>query len=89
MSLQHHDHKINQHFRSNFSQDETLLYCYDINRIMEIMEITFDSFQWRLFIDFDKISLKVVLLYDGHILPSIYLAHAVDMKQTHKNKKLL
>lgn len=40
-----------EYFKSYFFQDGDLVYCNDINSIMKILEIEFDSFQWRLHIE--------------------------------------
>jgi hypothetical protein len=42
-----------------------------------------------LFIDSSKASLKAVLLHNGNKYPSVPLAHAVNMKESNENVKLL
>jgi hypothetical protein len=42
-----------------------------------------------LFIDSSKVSLKAVLLHNGNKYPSVPLAHAVNMKESYENVKLL
>jgi hypothetical protein len=43
----------------------------------------------RDFVDSSKFSLKVVLLHNGNIHPSIPIAHSVHMKETYENMYLL
>ncbi|GFT46791.1 hypothetical protein TNCV_1317251 [Trichonephila clavipes] len=48
--------------------------------MMNLMNISYDLNNWRLFIDFSKLSLKAVLLHNGNILPSIPIGHYEDHK---------
>lgn len=94
-NLLHHETKIcyfrsrDEYFKKFFSQDGDLVYCNDVNSVMEILNIEFDPSHWRLFIDSSKTSLKAVLLHNGNVIPSIPLAHAANMKETYDNMKLL
>jgi hypothetical protein len=47
------------------------------------------SDEWRLFIDFPKVSLKAVLLHSGIVLPSIPVAHAFGIKESDDSRKQL
>jgi hypothetical protein len=48
-----------------------------------------DPNEWRVFIDYSKVSLKSVLLRDGNKLPSESLAHGADIKEFYERIKLL
>jgi hypothetical protein len=45
--------------------------------------------EWRLFIDSSKVNLKAVIPHNGNKYPSVPLAHAVNMKESYENMKLL
>jgi hypothetical protein len=49
---------------------------------MEELQLHHAPEQWRLFVDSSEVSLKTVLLHNGHKHPSIPLAHTVRMKET-------
>ncbi len=51
--------------------------------------IAHDTYDWRLFIDSSKMSLKTVLLHNGNIKKSIPLSYAAHMKETYNNIKQL
>jgi hypothetical protein len=72
-----------------FEKKEHLVACTDVNGLMNSLNITHDPIEWRLFIDSSKLSLKAVLLHNGNLLPSIPIGHAVHMKETYGNMKLL
>jgi len=44
-------------------QSKQMAYCQDINKLMAFMQISYESTEWRLFIDSSKQSLKAVLLH--------------------------
>ena len=56
---------------------------------MEVPGHECNTDQWRLFIDSLKVSLKVVLLHNGNIFPSVPLAHAANMKDSYESMELL
>ena len=47
------------------------------------------SDKWRRFIDSPKISLIVVLLHNGNVLPSIPVTHAFEIKESDDSMKQL
>jgi hypothetical protein len=49
----------------------------------------YDSNEWRLFIDDGVNGLKVVLLHISNVQPSIPVAHASNMKESHDSMKTL
>ena len=56
---------------------------------MASLDISYELDKWRLFVDWSKVSLKAVLLYNGSVLPAIPLAHAFHIKETYENLKRL
>jgi len=42
-----------------------------------------------LLTDSSKVNLKVILLHNGSRFPSLHLAHAANMKESHESMKLL
>ena len=83
-------------FRSRFQQlmpffrkEDDLVFCYDVDGLMNALGIKYDQQEWRLFIDSSKLSLKAVLLQNGNKHPYIPVGHAVDMKETYENLKQL
>ena len=68
---------------SYFSMDGDLADCNDVSGLMKELQLQHTPDEWRLFIDSSKLRLKAVLLDNGNELPSIILAHAVHMKETH------
>jgi len=56
---------------------------------MEILGHEFNPYQWRLFIDSSKVSMKVVLLHNGNSFPSVPLADTANMKESYENMRLL
>jgi hypothetical protein len=57
--------------------------------VMEALGHQHNTPEWRLIVDSLKVSLKAVLLHNGNKYPSVPLAHAVNMKESHENMKLL
>lgn len=74
-----------QHFVQFFKMDGILAFCTDINGLMSTLNISYKPYEWRLFIDSSKTSLKAVLLYNGNTLPSIPIGHAKRIKESYEN----
>jgi predicted esterase len=72
-----------------FRKEDNLVFCYDVDGLLNALGITHDPQEWRLFIDSSKLSLKAVLLHNGNQHPSIPVGHAVHMKETYENQKQL
>ncbi|KAK1803906.1 hypothetical protein P4O66_003848 [Electrophorus voltai] len=72
-----------------FRKVDKLVFCSDVNSLLNALRIQHDPQGWQLFIDSSKMSLKAVLLHYGNHLPSIPVRHAVDMKETYDNMKQL
>jgi len=66
-----------------------LIYCTDVNGIMQELGYTHRSEEWRLFIDSSKLSLKAVLLHNVNMLPSIPIGYAAHTTETYENMKHL
>jgi hypothetical protein len=62
-----------------YSMDGDLLYCKNIQELMEELQLEHTSGQWRHFTDSYKVGLKAVLLHNGNEFPSVPVAHAVHM----------
>ena len=66
-----------------------MVYCNDIDGLMAALRITHDPDEWRIFIDSSETSLKAFLPYNGNVLPSIPVGHAVNMKEMYDAMKQL
>jgi len=53
-------------FKDFFSQEVGVEFCNDVCSVMEVLGHAFNPYQWRLFIDWSKVSMKVVLLHNGN-----------------------
>jgi hypothetical protein len=74
---------------SFFRKEDNLVFCYDVDGLMNALGIKHDPQEWRLFVDTLKLSLKAVLLHNGNQHPSIPVGHTVHMKETYENLKQL
>jgi len=72
-----------------FRKEDDLVFCYDVDGLMNALGIKHDSQEWRLSIDSSKLSLKAVLLHNGNQHPCIPVGHAVHMKETYENLRQL
>jgi hypothetical protein len=72
-----------------FSQENDIVFCNDICSVMEALGHQHNTAAWRLLIDSPKVSIKAELLHNGNKYPSVPLAHAVNMKESYENMKLL
>ena len=70
-----------EEFKDFFSQEDGVEFCSDFCSVLKVLGHEFITDKWRLFIDSSKVSLKVVLLYNGKKFPSAPLAHAANMKE--------
>jgi len=56
---------------------------------MQILGNEFNQDQCRLFIDWSKVSLKVVLIHNGNRFSSVPLALSANMKERYESMELL
>jgi hypothetical protein len=68
-----------------YSMDSYLVYCNNIQELMEELQLEHDYGQWRHFSDSSKVGLKAVLLHNGNEFPSVPLVHAVHMTEMYDN----
>ena len=78
-----------QQLESSYFVDGNLVVCPKVHELMAALKITYDSSEWRLFIDSSKTSLKAILLHNGNTMPSIPVSYAVHIKETYDNIKVL
>ncbi|XP_049306156.1 uncharacterized protein LOC125776677 [Bactrocera dorsalis] len=71
-------------FAKPYMKEDNVCYCKDIPGLFKEFGQPYDSEEWRLFIDSNKLSLKAVLLHNGNKKPSIPIAHAVNTKETYE-----
>lgn len=65
----------------------SITYCANIEGLFKELDIIYCSEQWRLFIDGSVNSVKVVLLHNGNLLPSIPIAYTTDLKENYNDVK--
>jgi hypothetical protein len=65
-----------------FRKEDDLVFCYDVDGLLNALGIQHDPQEWRLFIDSSKLNLKAALLHNGNQHPSIQVGHAVHMKES-------
>ena len=58
-----------------FSDEDGLIYCNDVQKLMKAVAHKHIVSKWRLFVDSNKTSLKGVLLHNGNEFPSIPVAY--------------
>ena len=73
-----------------FSQEENIVFCNEIRRVLINLGIThYRPEDWRLFIDSSKRSLKCVLLHNGNFYGSIPIAHSTTLKEQYEAIKFV
>ena len=73
-----------QHLVPFFRKEVDLVFCYNIDGLMNALGIKHDLQEWRLFIDSSKLSLKAVLLHNGNQHPSVPVGHCLHERNTRK-----
>jgi hypothetical protein len=63
-------------------KEDDLVFCYDVDGLMDTLGIKHDPQEWRIFIDSPKPSVKAVLMHNGNQHSSTPAGHAVHMKET-------
>jgi len=74
-------------FSSLFSDKDFMVYCNNVQSLVEKFGIEYDPQEWRFFIDSSKRSLKGVLLYNGNKYASFPIFHSVQLKECYTNMK--
>jgi hypothetical protein len=74
--------RSHQQLEPFFRKEDVLVFCYDVDGLMNALGMKHDPQEWRLFLDSSKLSLNSVLLHNGNQHPSIPVGHAVHMKET-------
>jgi len=67
----------------------TIVACKNMVGFFKALNMSHCSYEWRLFLDSPKVSLKAVLLHNGNVLPSIPVAHAFGIKESDDSMKQL
>ena len=68
-----------------FRKEDDLVFCYEVDGLINALGIKHDPLERRLFIGCSKLSLKAVSQHNGNQHPSIPVGHAVHMKETYEN----
>ena len=78
-------------FRKYFTQDvqHFLVYCNDVDGLVEALGIQYEAKEWRLFLDSSVRSMKAVLLHIGNKIASVPIAHSVELKECYSDMKHL
>ncbi len=72
-----------------FSVDGPLCFCNYIDGLFYSLSEEHNPFEWHLFIDLSKRSLKAVLLHIGNKKPSIPFNHSVHLRESYKDMQVL
>jgi len=72
-----------------FEKKGNITFCSDILGLFQALKQKHTPEHWRLFIDSSKESLKAVLLHNGNEMPSVPIAHGINVKETYETMKLL
>ncbi|GBM87579.1 hypothetical protein AVEN_246352-1 [Araneus ventricosus] len=60
-------------FTQFYSKEGNLVFCNDVQGLKKCFDIEYDPYEWRLFIDSSKTSLKAVLLHNANSFASLPL----------------
>jgi len=78
-----------EEFKDFFSKKDGVVFCNGVCSVMEVPGYECKPDEGRFFIDWSKVSLKVVLLHNGNKFPSVPLVHAANTKESYESMKLL
>ena len=76
-------------FRKFFTETSNLIYCHDVNGLVEKFSIKYEPSNWRLFIDSSTKSLKAILLHNGNVYAPLPVAHSVVLNEEYYNMHFL
>ena len=68
-----------------FSEGKDYVYCSNIYGLIEKSGLTYDSNNWRLFLDSSKRSFKAVLLHNTNQNAPITIGHSVCLNESYEN----
>ena len=75
-------------FQQFFRVDDSFVFCANVESLLVELGIeNYDAYEWRLFIDSSKLSLKCVLLHNRNVLSSIPIVHSVHAKESYGEVK--
>jgi hypothetical protein len=76
-------------FKNFFIKEDKLVYCSDIPGLIHHLGGAHEPYDWHLFIDLSKRSLKVVLVNTKHKLASVPVAHSLSLKESYQNLQMV
>jgi len=76
-------------FRKYFTDVENLVYCNNIEGLINEYNISYEANNWRLFIDSSTRSLKAVLLHNGNQYAPLPVGHSVALNEEYHNLRFL
>lgn len=69
-----------------FKVESGLVYCHDVSGLLNAMGMpSYNSNEWRLFLDSSKSSLKCVLLHNTNFYGSIPIGHSIHLKEKYQD----
>lgn len=83
----HRQVKFEPFFSAN--EENTFVYCNNIEKLVAEMGMTYIPHEWRLFIDSSKTSMKAVLLYYNNKKPSVPIAYNLNTKESYESVRHL
>ncbi|GBN34857.1 hypothetical protein AVEN_254847-1 [Araneus ventricosus] len=76
-------------FTQFFSKEGNLVFCKDVQVLKKCFDIEYDPYEWRLFIDSYKTSLKAVLLHNGNSFASLPLEYSGHLEENHNDLSMI
>jgi len=75
--------------RKYFTESNNLVYCNNIEGLINEYNIAYRATDWRLFIDSSTRSLKAVLLHNGNQYAPLPVGHSVVLNEEYHNLRFL
>ena len=72
-----------------FPEGKDYVYCSNIYGLIEKLGLTYDSNDWRLFLDSSNRSFKAVLLHNTNQYAPITIEHSVCLNESYENVKTI
>ncbi|GBO42436.1 hypothetical protein AVEN_31654-1 [Araneus ventricosus] len=76
-------------FTQFFSKEGNLIFCNDVQELKKCFDIEYAPYQWRLYRDSSKTSLKAVLLHIGNSFASLPLGHSMHLEENYNYLSLI